>query len=426
MFLAWAKVNAIRIASLDLDHGPKDLRSLKAAIGQVRILALGESGHEIHEPLAFRNRLFKFLVNEMGFSAIAVETGFLEGCLVDDYIQGRGADLEAAVPNVFQWSAPKGFEENLNLIQWMRAYNAGATGGRKIRFYGIDLTGGRDGKWPGARSALDAPLAYLDHADAARAGQIRRQLEPLAAKFNDDAYAKLSAEERSRLTATIAEIVSVFQRRRIDFLQTTTELEYSRALQQAVGAVHLDGIFRNSNAPRAEADDLRDVWNVRDAAMADNVRWALEREGPRGRILVFTHNAHARKSPAHREAYPEYFQQGPTASMGQYLHSFHGEQMRVIGFTFGQGVDGFMLEGKLPLAPLDPESLDGTLARVGLPMFVLDLSAAPKGGAVEEWLNGPRRMRVNDRYGELIPAAAFDTVVFVDTVSSSAPVAIKP
>lgn len=37
--------------------------------------------------------------------------------------------------------------------------------------------------------------------------------------------------------------------------------------------------------------------SARDAAMADNVRWVLSREGPGGRVLVFAHNQHVKNAP---------------------------------------------------------------------------------------------------------------------------------
>ncbi len=417
-FVVWTREHDVSVSTTELGHEFGDLQPLKDLVGSARVVALGESGHEIHEFLAFRNRLLEFLVRESGFTALAAETGFSEGIQVDDYIQGGSADKAVVAANVFSWSAPKAFEENLQLIEWMRDYNAHVAADRRIRFYGIDLTGGRDSDFIESRLALDASLAYLDRVDVALARQLRSRLEPFLAKFNDISYPSLSIAERSSLTATIAEIVSIFKRRRIDFLQQTTELEYARAYRQAVVAENLDAYFRNSPDVKARGRDYRDTQMVRDAAMADNLRWALDREGPRGRVLLYAHNWHVKKSPAQNEAYPEAFPGKPTTPMGQYLYSFLGDQMRVIGFTFERGVDGLKVEGKWPLAALDPESIDAALARVGLPLFVVDLRSAPKVGPIADWLNRGRKIRMNDRYGELKPLDAFDALVFVKTISA--------
>ena len=72
----------------------------------------------------------------------------------------------------------------------------------------------------------------------------------------------------------------------------------------------------------------------------------------------------------------------------------------------------------MPLAAVDPESIDAALARVVVPLFVVDLRSAPKVGPIADWLNRGRKIRMNDRYGELKPLDAFDALVFVKTISA--------
>jgi erythromycin esterase len=83
-FVAWAKGCATPLTTVELGSGMDDLGPLRTIVNQARVVALGESGHGIHEFLAFRNRLLAFLVKEMDFTAIAVETGFSESLLADD------------------------------------------------------------------------------------------------------------------------------------------------------------------------------------------------------------------------------------------------------------------------------------------------------------------------------------------------------
>jgi erythromycin esterase len=110
--VAWAKEHAIPITTVEPGHGFADLQALKTSIGQARIVALGESAHEVHEFRAFRNRLLEFLVREMVFTAIAAETGFSEGVEVDDYATGRTVESANLAQRVFMWS-PRGDRENL-------------------------------------------------------------------------------------------------------------------------------------------------------------------------------------------------------------------------------------------------------------------------------------------------------------------------
>ncbi len=88
-----------------------------------------------------------------------------------------------------------------------------------------------------------------------------------------------------------------------------------------------------------------------------------------------------------------------------------GNEIVVFGFTFGQGC------AECGFPPADPACIDGNLALLDLPMFVLDLGTAPDVGPVAKWLNYSRKSRVNDRYVKLNPIEAFDAIVFVNTVS---------
>jgi hypothetical protein len=80
-FVTWAAANALPMATLESSEDFSDLQCLKPVVGTARIVALGEPTHGAHEPLAFRNRLIRFLVEQMGFTAIALESGFTESSI---------------------------------------------------------------------------------------------------------------------------------------------------------------------------------------------------------------------------------------------------------------------------------------------------------------------------------------------------------
>lgn len=51
--VAWAKQHAIPITTVEPGRGFVDLQALKTTIGQARVVALGESVHEIGESVSF-------------------------------------------------------------------------------------------------------------------------------------------------------------------------------------------------------------------------------------------------------------------------------------------------------------------------------------------------------------------------------------
>jgi hypothetical protein len=69
--------------------------------------------------------------------------------------------------------------------------------------------------------------------------------------------------------------------------------------------------------------------NVWDAGMAENVLWALGREGPSGRVLVVTHNVHAQIAATAGGPWDAY-ERMPT-SMGRNLRATLSDRYVVIG-----------------------------------------------------------------------------------------------
>src|SRR5579862_9285105 len=140
-FLSWARHNAIPLPPVDQPNVDSSFAFLNPLVGSARILALGELIHGGHEPLEFRNQVIKYAVTRLGFTAVALETGFTEAAVVDGFIRGGAGNVDsvrhAGLTNTFD-SLP----ENRELILWLRSYNAHAV--HPIRFYGVDLSGGND------------------------------------------------------------------------------------------------------------------------------------------------------------------------------------------------------------------------------------------------------------------------------------------
>jgi erythromycin esterase len=173
-FVRWASERAILVSTVDAGGDFTDMLPLKAVVGSARVVALGEPTHGAHEPLAFRNRLIRFLVEQMGFTAVALESGFTESWRVQSFLAGGNGELSAVAGNGLTAPTLARFGENPELIDWMKQYNEDPAHRRKIRFYGIDLTGWRadKGEFSNARLSVDFVVAFLSRAEAAAADKI--------------------------------------------------------------------------------------------------------------------------------------------------------------------------------------------------------------------------------------------------------------
>ena len=172
-FLQWAKKSLHPVSNADLAASTKDLQPIEKMIGDAKIVGLSEGIHAAAEPLVFRNRLFKHLVEHMGFTAIAMESGIVESRVLNDYVtQGKGeidAVLKQGLSNGFDT-----FRQNGELIRWIREHNARLPPDAvKVQIFGLDVPGS-PGNFDAARgpdTALHTALEYLRVVDPQAAAQ---------------------------------------------------------------------------------------------------------------------------------------------------------------------------------------------------------------------------------------------------------------
>jgi erythromycin esterase len=117
-----------------------DLEAIGNIIGDVHVVAFGEPVHDGHEALAMRNRLIRYGVEHIEFSAVALETCLASSKRLYDYVLGRTTETDAALSDAFCYGFGD-YPENLELIRWLHSYNVGKPPQQQVRLYGIDLSG---------------------------------------------------------------------------------------------------------------------------------------------------------------------------------------------------------------------------------------------------------------------------------------------
>lgn len=431
--LVWVEARARPIDAPEASRGFEGFQFLKARAGAARVVGFGEGIHLSRELLLVRNKLMQYLVEELGFTAIALETGFTDGVIVDDYITGRTTKGWPRVGSCSSKSEPcsdrdrpyghafsfldVALEENAALVEWMREYNARATTRRKLRFYGVSMTG--RGEWDSASmtKSIDAALRYVRTVDPKQEQILHARLGPLLEQAVAN-YDALSKAQRDALTAAIADCVSLFERRRVDWIAQTSRLEFERARRYAANAVFVDADLRTGGAhATAQPNTVSGIdLNQNDTAMADNLLWALQEEGHDGKILVFAHNGHVRKGP---EGGDYVF-----TAMGEHLRAVLGSEYFVIGTTFHDGQTG--LPGKIrTLPPSDPATRTGVLAKLGMSNYALDLDGAAMNPQIAAWWSRTASFRVNGGYADLSPLDCFDALIFIRRLSPVRTLAVE-
>lgn len=159
--LAWLRAHAVPLAGAEAGSGFADLAPLRAAIGDARIVALGEATHGSREVFRMKHRLVEYLASELGFTVFSIEASTPEAYAVGDWVLGGAGDPARLIGGMYFWTWNT--EEVLDLVRWMRAFDAGRE--RPLRFTGFDM------QTPDV--AMEVVVRWLEDADPARAREVR-------------------------------------------------------------------------------------------------------------------------------------------------------------------------------------------------------------------------------------------------------------
>jgi erythromycin esterase len=406
-FINWAKANAISLQETDKAVGYDDLQPLKKMMGNARVVGLGEASHGMHEPQAFRNRLFKYLVEQCGFTTIVLEAGIAESEEATTFVaNGTGSPQSGAKKMTIANASP----ENIELMEWMRQYNTNPLHEIKLKWYGMDMQMiGYPGDTVSRHAAIDITLRYLRKIDPESAVKITAALLPYMSRLSVANYPALNQQDHDRLSATLDDMIALIERERINFIAKSSENEYNWAHRIAIAARQTDRLARVTplDPPGNIPPGAWVAVNTRDAAMADNIKWIADNLAG-GKVLVYSHNAHVKNATTSGGIW-DAFTRAPHA-MGQYLKSALGDDYFVIGTSIYP-------EKKTA----QPGSVDLALLDVGKPCFVVDLKAAAASDPrVKSWLSVIRPMEANVHFFLNMPiGTAFNALVLLD---KSAPV----
>jgi erythromycin esterase len=363
------------------------------------VVALGEATHGTREIFQMKHRLLEYLVSELGFSVFAIEANWPESEAVDEYVRTGQGDPAKALAGLYFWNWNT--EEVLDLIRWMRQWNA-VPGHRQVRFYGFDMQAGG--------VAAERLAARLQQIDAALAKEV------------GPALARLTATEPAVETpapeylAAVAGVAAVLPR-----IGERLPKPSSAADRQALVDRQLVRVLQQYTELRSDAERRAEL---RDRGMADNVRWIADVAEPGSRIVVWAHNAHVINFD------------DPFPWMGHHLEAALGKDYLPVGFLFhhgafqamdhtgrGHGLNGFTV------GPPSAGTLEDTFERAGWPLCILDLSRLPASGPVAEWFRRPQQMREigavfsgeADMVTELVLPGHYEAVIYVETTTRARP-----
>ncbi len=331
------------------------LTPLLEHVGDARYVLIGEASHGTSEFYSWRARLSKRLIEEKGFSFVAVEGDWPDCYRVNRYVKGYEDAGESAfeVLHAFRrW--PTWMWANWEVVafaEWLRGHNEALPVEARVGFYGLDVYS----LW----ESLEAVSDFLKDTDPdalEAAHRAYRCFEP----YREDvhAYAEATLMVPTSCEAEVVKLLGELRTRAETYpVDAETRLN---AQQNAFVAVNAERYYR------AMIRGGPGSWNVRDTHMMDTLDRLMLRRGVGAKAILWEHNTHIGDARATDMA---------TAGMvnvGQLTRERHSrEGVVLVGFGSYQGSViagdywGAEME-EMPVPPAVPGSWEALLHETGL------------------------------------------------------------
>jgi erythromycin esterase len=405
----WISEYAVPITTVQPGSGFDDLEPMKDIVGEARIVSLGEPTHGNREVFQLKHRMIEYLVEEMDFNIFALECPFGEAYDINRYVVDGIGDPKKALAGIYYWAWDT--KEVLDLIEWMREYNADPSHETKVKFYGFDTQN--------PERATRVMLDYLAKVDPALENSVRPKLGILGIPFSNPELIGnrqwIPEEADSLSLRNINLVMESFDKRKDKYIQSSSILEWKLAKQ------HARQVEMYIEAAINDAEN----WSIiRDLGQAQNLKWIMDHEGNDAKMMAWAHNSHVSNSSRWGVDW-----------MGYHMKKWYGDDIKIFGFLFNQGQFRAIDEG-VPSKGMHDFSVEsapeGTfeyiIATTNMSLATVDLSRLPKDGVVYDWFNQERLTRnsgggynENDEehfYWPYNLAKAYDALIYLDSTSA--------
>ena len=412
-------VAAVRRAALPFTGASSDYDALLARIGDATLVLIGEASHGTHEFYRIRADITRRLIEEQGFTAVAVEADWPDAYRVNRFVRGEGGDADAALAGFRRF--PTWMWRNadvLEFVRWLRTRNdAVADAADKAGFYGLDLYS--------LHASIAAVLDYLDRHDPAAARRARYRYGCFD-QFGHDvqAYGQAAIFDltASCETEVIAQLLEL--RRSVGVGDGRSDDELFFAEQNARLVRNAEAYYRSMFRGRDES------WNLRDRHMMETLQALLRlRTPPRKpmKIVVWAHNSHLGDARA-----TEMGARGEL-NLGQLVREQHADNAVLVGFSTDHGSVTAANDWDDPphrkrVRPGLPGSCEALLHATGIPRFQLRLDdpalatalAAPRLQRAIGVIYRPQTERQSHYFRTVLPRQ-FDWLIHLDETSALVP-----
>ncbi len=391
-----------------------DLDYMLSDIGDSRVVMLGEASHGTHEFYSWRNELTKRLIDEKGFSFVAVEGDWPDCYRYNRYVKGYDHTSATAkeIANTYRrwprWMWANA--ETAQFISWIRKYNDARVKSDKVGFYGLDVYS----LWDSITAAADYiskhhPESIEQAREAYRCFEPYRE-DPIGYAYGGRGLPGSCQEE------VVNMLVGLIQAQQAD--EHDPE-EHFNAEQNAMVALNAERYYKSMLGGQAES------WNVRDHHMMGTLQRLMERYGKEAKAIIWAHNTHIGDARATDMA------DAGMINIGQLVREFYKDSSYAVGFGTYKGTviaaDAWDAPAEIiKVPPARPESWDGLFHKtVGSDGYLM-LRGLTKDTAAQRMQRAIGVVYHPDleQYGNYVPtklSERYDAYIYIDKTTALTP-----
>ncbi|HHP7243413.1 MAG TPA: erythromycin esterase family protein [Elainellaceae cyanobacterium] len=415
----------IRQAAHPLSGNASDYDALLDRIGDAHYVLLGEASHGTHDFYYERAEITKRLIQEKGFTAVAVEADWPDAYRVNRFVRGVSDDPTANVALENFRRFPTWMWRNtdvLRFVDWLRGYNDSLSeSDRNVGFYGLDLYS--------LYNSIEAVLKYLDQVDP-EAAQRARYRYSCFEHFGEDSqsygYAASFNLSQSCRDAVINQLLDL-QRHVADYAKRdgrVPEDEYFYAEQNARLVKNAEEYYRSMFRGRILS------WNLRDRHMAetlDHLVAHLSQDSTPPKVVLWAHNSHLGDARA-----TDMGSQGEL-NVGQLVRERYQNDVVLVGFSTYTGTVAAASNWNAPVElkrvrPALSDSYEALFHDVGIDRFFLRLDdpnlfqqlRSPRLERAIGVIYRPETERISHYFSARL-SDQFDAVIHIDTSRAAEP-----